>query len=910
MELANLKAVYDSSPVGFALGEIEYDKRGEAVNFYIRYINKPGAAALNSLPQNLIDKPYITMFPETDQQWITGFSHCARTGEKQSIKGFSVPLGKYLSLLCFRRPDQMLGCFITEMTNEAVANISHHGGNRVMTAEEHQFSSIITQFSQEQPAEQAPETVLLFHDCITILTGNYRLEESLQLTLSRICSYFGADKGSITMFYGLEMKAFWAAEGRLEPLFISQMPTVEALMEWSALLGTETYLEIRDCSDEQIPPAVREHCRKLGIRLLHLLPVFMDGLLGGFVMLSNISLNQSHLSIMHLVISTVSRLIHSRIEQENNRRMQFRDTLTGYLNLEGFLQTAKKLIRTHSGVKYALWYCDLKRFKYINDMFGYHVGDELLKHWANICHRGSRAGETFGRAAADNFVLLRWYQEEQDITEAFARDEAALADFAQIKSRGYTPELTCGIYLLDEADMKNPDVSKIMDKANIAQQFTHNKTGPHFAIYDESMRQRQMREMDIGQHMREGIRSGEFSIWMQPQYSYAEGTIVGAEALVRWQHPQMGCISPGEFIPVLERTGQVTELDLYVWEEACKYIRHTLDHADKMTAIPISINISRRDIYMMDLEHVLLQLIKKYDLEPAMLRLEITESAYMENPKQLIEVAKRLQNCGFVIEMDDFGSGFSSLNILKDVPVEVLKLDMNFLAGTDNIGGRQGNILSSVIRMARWLGMELIAEGVETVEQAEYLKNLGCSYMQGYYFAKPMCRRDFDVLLADDTVKKGWMGLAGEKKVFNSGQFLERQSEAAYLFNSCIGGAALLEYEADRLEVILMNDRFLEVHGITYKTACRHWNNIFDFCSEESREMIRAGAEAAVCKGSASVELCFGKTKDKWVKATFRHLSANQGSHMFFVLADDITHQKQTEAKLAETAKRLQDLMK
>lgn len=917
MELEKLKAIYDNSPVGFALGELEYDSQGHPVNFYIRYINMPGARVLNSLPENLIDKPYIDMFPETDQRWIEGFCCCMATKEKQTIKGYSLPLKKHLSVLCFPVESQMLGCFLRDITNETAEVIQKYNQPRVMSSAEHDFTDIITVFAgMEADEEQEIQAVdidanailSLYEDCIASMTEHDQLEVAFQEVIQRLCEFFHADKGSMAVFYGVDALAAWAATGRYESVFFRDRPSLKTITEWTRLLKGQKYLVVSDTSDQRLPDEVREKCEKQGIYSLHLQPILADQLMCGCILLVNVLLAPSQIYVMNFIVRTISRLIQNRIVQEKSNQLQFRDALTGYLNLEGFMRSVEDTIRINGDKKYALWYCDIKRFKYINDMFGYAVGDALLKYWANICDKHNRPGESFGRSAADNFVLLREYTSVEDLETAFYMDEAALADFAVTKSKGYTPELTCGIYLLDEEDMKNPDINKIMDKANIAQKWTQEGTGAHYVIYDESMRQKQLRELDIGQHMREGIKAGEFSIWLQPQYDYVTGRIVGAEALVRWKHPQLGNISPAEFIPILERSGQITELDMFVWEEACRYLRDILDHPERFRAIPISINISRIDIYATDLEQILLTLIRKYDLEAEMLRLEITESAYTENPEQLIETVEKLQKCGFLVEMDDFGSGYSSLNILKDVPVEVLKLDMNFLAGTEDTD-RRGNILSSIIRMARWLGMDLIAEGVETVEQAEYLKNLGCSYMQGYYFAKPMPKEEFKLVLERADVAPDWSKQKPEKKVINSGQFLRSQSEAAYIFNSCIGGAALMEYEPGRLEVLLLNDLFLEVHGIPYEAAYRYWNNMFDFCVASDKDRLIACVEAAIEKGVATVEVHPAEVPDNWIRCIFRCLSGKGNSYIVFVLVEDITEHKRVEEKLEATILELQTLM-
>ena len=239
-------------------------------------------------------------------------------------------------------------------------------------------------------------------------------------------------------------------------------------------------------------------------------------------------------------------------------------------------------------------------------------------------------------------------------------------------------------------------------------------------------------------------------MYFQPQVNYDDGKLVGVEALARWNHPREGLISPDRFIPLFEKNGFILKLDTYVWEHSCRYLREWMNRAGgEVLPLSVSVNISRYDVYTPGLCETLKDLVEKYRLPASALRLEITETAYMDDPSQMLDVVKELQGAGFVVEMDDFGAGYSSLNTLKDVPVDVLKLDVRFLTKSEN-DARGGMILSSVVRMAGWLNLPLIAEGVESKHQADYLKSLGCCYMQGYYFGRAMPAEKFTDWLKDN----------------------------------------------------------------------------------------------------------------------------------------------------------------
>ena len=240
------------------------------------------------------------------------------------------------------------------------------------------------------------------------------------------------------------------------------------------------------------------------------------------------------------------------------------------------------------------------------------------------------------------------------------------------------------------------------------------------------------------------MREDRIELFLQPKCNIRTGKIVGAEALARWRHPERGIVAPGEFIPLIERNGLVRSLDLRVWEKTAAWIRGLIDEG--VQPVPVSVNVSRADIYLVDVAAELHALVERYGIEPSLIEVEITESAYSERPDRIVAAFDELAERGFTVLMDDFGSGYSSLNMLKDINVDVLKIDMRFLDRDDR---RSKDIMESVIRMARWLDLPVIAEGVETREQVNFLLDVGCSYAQGYYYARPMEAAAFEALLTD-----------------------------------------------------------------------------------------------------------------------------------------------------------------
>ena len=297
-----------------------------------------------------------------------------------------------------------------------------------------------------------------------------------------------------------------------------------------------------------------------------------------------------------------------------------------------------------------------------------------------------------------------------------------------------------GIYIIEDNNIK---VGTICDRANIAIQTIKNRYDVFYKIYDSSIRESMVQERDIISHMYDALKNEEFVVYFQPKYDIRLEKIIGTEALVRWIHPEKGFILPGVFIPIFEKNGFISALDKFVWEKVCKNLHHWIDEGHEV--IPCSVNVSRADLYNPTIDEFFQKILKKYNLLPKYIHLEITESAYTENSQQMIDTIMKFKKIGFVIEMDDFGTGYSSLNMLSDLQIDILKLDLRFMNNQNKNNNR--SILSFVISLAKWLGLKVIAEGVETIEQVDFLRSLGCEYAQGFYYSRPLPQDLFESLL-------------------------------------------------------------------------------------------------------------------------------------------------------------------
>lgn len=412
------------------------------------------------------------------------------------------------------------------------------------------------------------------------------------------------------------------------------------------------------------------------------------------------------------------------------------DELTGIYNKQAFYTKTKEMLLDNPDKNFDLLRINIERFKVLNDLFGESTGDKLLRYIGKFLKEINLPLCVSGRLYADNFVVC--YEAGKGDSRRMINTLQMVADSFAINNRTI---LSFGLYRIDD---KTLPVSVMCDRANMALWKAKGNFKNPYCEYDEKMRQQVLKEQKIINAMEIAIQNKEFTLYLQPKYDIEKGAIIGAEALVRWISLENGFISPGDFIPVFENNGFVYEVDKFIWEESCRYLRKWLDEGREVH--PISVNVSRIDLYDPKLVKHLVDLREKYQLPSQYLELEITESAYTEDPEQIITITRQLREAGFVILMDDFGTGYSSLNMLKDIQIDVLKLDMGFLKSSD-YSAKGGNILTAILKMAESLKMQTIAEGVETKEQVEFLKGIGCKYVQGFYYSKPLPVGEFEKLI-------------------------------------------------------------------------------------------------------------------------------------------------------------------
>lgn len=415
------------------------------------------------------------------------------------------------------------------------------------------------------------------------------------------------------------------------------------------------------------------------------------------------------------------------------------DMLTDIPNVNRFYIDANYLIAGNTGESFAIVAFDIDKFKMINDLFGMSSGDKVLKHVADVLKKEMPEHSLFCRVHSDVFFFCVPYEKRGDIIRLIEKLRKGIYknDFS------FDVNTSFGIYLIKDS---STPINLMCDRASLASRTVKDNAMKFCAFYDEQYRAEIMKNTEIEQDMNQALSGHQFKMYLQPKINLSNTKICGAEVLCRWLHPTKGLIQPNDFIPLFERNGFILKLDEYMWEQACRALQKWKNEGKPI--VPLSVNISRYHVKNNDLIGVWKRLIKKYDLDPKDLTLEITETFFYDS-KDLYDVLKSLQDLGFCLEVDDFGTGYSSLNLIRNVPVDVIKIDKDFL--DQKLATDKGKIvIGHTIAMAKDLNLGVVAEGVETKEHVDFLKASCCDIAQGYYFAKPMPLAEFeDLMLAE-----------------------------------------------------------------------------------------------------------------------------------------------------------------
>lgn len=603
-----------------------------------------------------------------------------------------------------------------------------------------------------------------------------------------------------------------------------------------------------------------------------------------------------------IVMVEQNKAYERKLEQQSQMLWAMEhDELTGLPNDRTFFRMVGKKLKAHPKDEYLLLRWDIDDYSIFNDIFGIEAGDRLLRIVGRrMLEYGADNDVVVGRVNADHFALLlpKDGMEPEEILEII---QGWLSD----DENNMRVRCRMGVYVVKEHTL---DPAIMCDRALYALRSTKMSFNERVAYYDDTMRMHMLQTQSLAEEMLPALENKEFKVYYQPQYNYADGSLVGAEALVRWDHPTRGFLMPGAFMGVFEHNGLISQLDNYVWEAVCQQIQTWIQiYGDEIS--PVSVNVSRADMYDDALCEKLCNLTKKYDVPAEKLRLEITESAYMKDPEKLKDIVSEFMQAGFVVEMDDFGSAYSSLNMLKDIPVDILKLDLKFLSDTQN-QDRSGIILSSIVRMARWLHLPIIAEGVETQRQAEYLKSIGCLFMQGYFFSKALPEVEYEQILAAATM--GSIDKFANVDTSTAEGLWDASAQTALLFNSFVGGAIMLERTGDKLEVLRANDRFFKILGTTREGYRSLMTDTWARIAPESRADYEAMLDYALKthdEGHCVIKsLDLDGSGEIWTDNRCKLLSQSIDSELFYVSVANVTSEIKAENDLLRQKTMLYDL--
>ncbi len=475
----------------------------------------------------------------------------------------------------------------------------------------------------------------------------------------------------------------------------------------------------------------------------------MDGA-GGSVVIghSGIPIEMIYVIIAVLIFIIFGVVLMALLAHMKIRRTNLIDPLTGGRNKQKLIEDTKKILKKIPAENFAVALFDINKFKFVNDRLGYEEGDRMLLRLHKTIQDQLDDGELFGRLSDDNFALVIKNAPDNEIT---VRLNNLFSEFERRNNMfvKYPVAFSAGVCHLGQCrdSGKDIDLNVAIDRCKIAKRTLKGLHYSSIAFYDGKIRDKALREKDYEAIMPTALIQREFECYLQPKYGLQSRHIEGAEALIRWNSKEFGFVFPNDFIPLSEKNGFVVELDFFILEEVCRAMRRWLDEGK--TPVVISVNQSRLHLNYDDYIWRLREIVDKYEIPYEYIELELTESVFTENAEQLLVIMQKLHDIGFKLSLDDFGSGYSSLNMLKDIPVDVVKIDREFFNGTVN--SEKGRaVISTVVDLAKNLNMEVISEGVETLEQVEFLTEINCAMVQGYYFAKPMNIAAFEELWNED----------------------------------------------------------------------------------------------------------------------------------------------------------------
>lgn len=527
----------------------------------------------------------------------------------------------------------------------------------------------------------------------------------------------------------------WCNEG-IEPQ-INQLQNLRAedMPYWIPKLSSGESIFIEDLENvKETMPVEYEILKPQNIHTLIVFPIILSNTLKGFIGVDNPNIKDAK-DVIRLLAALGSYLGTTRENAAVYAKLEYRlnyDSLTKAYNRYGFYKNAQKLIKEHTDTEYCLILSDIKSFKLINEIYGENIADKILIDEVNIIRQKMKGNSVLGRLNGDiiAMVIPKEYLSEKEFSDMIK----LLSD--RYSNKNFRLHIYLGVCYIKDV---NETIRQMVDKVSLVIMKSKGNMSNYILYYDENSYRNDIFKQQLIGEFETALNENQFCMYLQPQTD-KDGNMLGAEALIRWNHPNMGLIMPGAFIECFEDAGLIYRLDNYIWEEAAKQLKIWKDSGYNYY---ISVNISAKDFYHIDVYQTFKNLVSKYGIDTDKLHIEITETALSEDKQAAHKTIERLHDEGFIIEIDDFGSGYSSFNFLKDVCADVIKIDRVFLKKSSH-EERGEQILRSIISLSHDIGMDVITEGVENVDQLSMLAKMNCDWFQGYYFSKPIAVGDFE----------------------------------------------------------------------------------------------------------------------------------------------------------------------
>lgn len=558
---------------------------------------------------------------------------------------------------------------------------------------------------------------------------------------------------------------------------------------------------------------------------------------------------------------------------------------------ESFFCRANAYIDSHTSSKYCFIAAYVENFNNFAAWYGIEAASKLISDYCQLLSQ--QPDSVTGYVNGNHFVLIT--QNDNDYISGLCAQMNNMAkEYAG--NIAFLPKF--GIYNLDTPSL---NCEEMYERAAIALDTIKGNVEKQICYFEQPMLEKVIHSRSLISDIHKALENNEITFYLQPQYNMSTGKIIGMEALVRWIHPERGVISPADFIPMLEKTGLIANVDTYLWDKVCAKLRHWIDTG--IQPLPISVNVSRVDVYALDVPKFFNSLIEKYQLDRRLLEIEITESAYTSDNTKISEVIDTLRKDGFVVLMDDFGSAYSSLNMLKSVNVDVLKLDMKFLELERDNFIKGFGIVETVLRMARFMGLKIVMEGVETAEQHDYLVKVGCKFGQGYYMDRPMPVEACEAKLIDQN-KLDFEGL-NTRTIgrINTKELMQNEMFSEIMMNNFLGGMAVYEVYDGKIEILQVNEHYQHITGLSSDYLEKFGGqDLLPMIREKERDTVLSAFDRAFNRQLKGAECEYMRKtmdgRDIWVRLRMFFLREHDGRRRYCGVLRDVTRRHLMEDQL------------